>query len=118
MTTLITLIHVVTGIALILIVLLQTGRGADMGVAFGGSSQTLFGSAGPASFLGKLTAICAFLFIVTSLSLTYLSTKQHSQTVFSESKEVFTPPSEAEKTLPAEESNGATPSKQEKPEEN
>ncbi len=67
------IVHVLVGIALIGIVLLQTGKGADMGAAFGGSSQTLFGSAGPGTFLGKLTTVAAIIFMCTSLSLAYLS---------------------------------------------
>lgn len=76
MTTVLTIIHVLVGLALILIVLLQRGKGASMGAAFGGSSQTLFGSRGPQSFLGKLTTIVAIVFMVTSLSLAILSSKK------------------------------------------
>lgn len=76
MTTLLTVVHVIVGLALILIVLLQRGKGASMGAAFGGSSQTLFGSRGPQSFLGKLTTIVAIVFMVTSLSLAILSSKK------------------------------------------
>ena len=73
MTALIIIVHVIVSIALILIVLLQTGKGAEMGAAFGGSSQTVFGGAGPAPFLGRITTIAAVIFLVTSLSLAYLS---------------------------------------------
>ncbi len=66
-------VHIVASIALILIVLLQTGKGADMGAAFGGATQTLFGGAGPAPLLGKITTIAAVVFMVTSLSLAYIS---------------------------------------------
>ncbi len=68
----ITFIHIVVCLALIFIVLLQTGRGAGIGAAFGGSSQTFFGSSGATPFLAKLTAVAAILFMVTSLSLTFL----------------------------------------------
>ncbi len=68
-----TLIHVVVCFALIGIVLLQHGKGADMGAAFGGSSQTLFGSAGATTFLGKMTAVAAIVFMATSLGLGYLA---------------------------------------------
>ncbi|MDY6986945.1 MAG: preprotein translocase subunit SecG [Thermodesulfobacteriota bacterium] len=68
------LIHVIVSVALILIVLLQTGKGADMGAAFGGgSSQTLFGSTGASSFLSRMTTVAAIVFMLTSLSLAYLS---------------------------------------------
>ncbi len=73
MITFMVLVHVFVCIALILIVLLQTGKGADMGAAFGGSTQTVFGAAGPAPFLGKITTIAAVIFMVTSLSLAYFS---------------------------------------------
>jgi preprotein translocase subunit SecG len=74
MTILIILLHVVVCIALILIVLLQTGKGADLGAAFGtGSSQTLFGSSGAGNFMTKLTAGAAIVFMLTSLTLAYIS---------------------------------------------
>jgi preprotein translocase subunit SecG len=68
---LITVLHVVACIILILVILLQAGKGANMGAAFGGSSQTVFGSSGPASFLGKMTTVVAILFMLTSLTLSY-----------------------------------------------
>jgi preprotein translocase subunit SecG len=74
MTAVIVVLHIVVCIALILIVLLQTGKGQDMGAAFGGSSQTLFGAAGPATFLNKLTTVAAIVFMLTSLMLAYFST--------------------------------------------
>ena len=67
----ITLIHVAVCIALILIVLLQKGKGASMGAAFGGSSQTVFGSSGGTSFMHKITAAAAIVFMVTSLALAF-----------------------------------------------
>jgi preprotein translocase subunit SecG len=68
-------VHVIVAIALILIVLLQAGKGADLGAAFGGASQTVFGPRGPGSFLGKLTAAAACIFMVTSLILAIFSTQ-------------------------------------------
>jgi preprotein translocase subunit SecG len=74
MYTLIVVLHIVVSLALILIILLQTGKGADIGAVFGGGgSQTLFGSSGPTSFLGKLTAAAAVIFMLTSLFLAYFS---------------------------------------------
>lgn len=67
----VTAVHVIVCIILILVILLQAGKGANMGAAFGGSSQTVFGSSGPASFLGKMTTIVAILFMLTSLTLSY-----------------------------------------------
>ena len=78
MTTFLLILHVLVSIFLICIVLLQSGKGAEMGAAFGGSSQTLFGSRGAATFLNKLTTIAAVLFMVTSLLLTMATTKGSS----------------------------------------
>jgi preprotein translocase subunit SecG len=67
-------IHIVVCIALILIILLQSGKGADIGAVFGGgSSQTVFGSTGAATFLSKVTIIAAVIFMMTSIILTYFS---------------------------------------------
>ncbi len=69
----ITLIHIIACLALIVIVLLQQGKGASMGAAFGGSSQTVFGSSGATPFLGKVTTIVAVVFMLTSLTLGFFS---------------------------------------------
>lgn len=67
-------VHIIVSIALIGLVLLQQGKGAEAGVAFGsGASQTLFGSQGSGNFLTRLTAICATIFFATSLSMAYLA---------------------------------------------
>ena len=71
-------IHVVACLFLIVVVLLQTGKGADMGAVFGGGSQTLFGSGGAGNFLTKLTAGTAIAFMVTSLILTYGASRNPS----------------------------------------
>lgn len=66
------ILHVLVAVALILTVLLQAGKGAGIGAAFGGgSSGTVFGSRGPAGFMSKLTAAAAILFMVTSLGLSF-----------------------------------------------
>ena len=77
----ITVIHVLVCIALILIVLLQAGKGAEMGAAFGGASQTIFGSSGAVGFLTKLTTIAAVIFMVTSLLLAFGSSRRASSVV-------------------------------------
>lgn len=70
------LIHVLAAVSIIILVLLQHGKGADVGATFGsGGSQTMFGSQGPMSFLMKLTSILAAIFFITSLSLNYLSSR-------------------------------------------
>lgn len=69
--------HVILAIVLIVLILLQHGKGADMGAAFGsGSAGSLFGASGSANFLSRSTAIVATLFFISSMSLTYLSTNQ------------------------------------------
>jgi preprotein translocase subunit SecG len=76
LTTLVIIVHVMVCIALILIILLQSGKGADIGAAFGGgSSQTVFGSTGATPFLSKVTIVAAVIFMVTSFVLTYFSGK-------------------------------------------
>ena len=69
----ITVLHIVVCVVLVLVVLLQAGKGASMGAAFGGSSQTLFGSSGPGTFLGKMTTGIAVIFMLTSFSLSYFA---------------------------------------------
>ncbi len=72
MQDLVIVIHVLAAVALVALVLLQQGKGADAGAAFGGgSSQSLFGASGSANFLTRLTAIMATVFFVTSLTLAY-----------------------------------------------
>ena len=70
MQTLVTVVHVVTCILLILVVLIQSGKGAEISASFGGSSQTIFGSSGGANFFTRLTTALAAVFMVTSVSLT------------------------------------------------
>lgn len=82
MTILITIIHVIVCLALILIVLLQTGKGAGMGATFGGGgSQTLFGSSGGSTFLSKATTGAAVVFMVTCLTLAYMSTNRQPASI-------------------------------------
>ncbi len=77
MDTLLTIIHISVSLFLIVIVLLQHGKGADMGAAFGGgSSQTLFGTEGPLPLLNKITTGAAIIFMVTSVALAYISTNK------------------------------------------
>jgi len=67
-------VHVLIGIAIIVLVLLQQGKGADMGAAFGsGASGSLFGASGSANFLSRATAVLATVFFLTSLGLSYLT---------------------------------------------
>ena len=74
-------LHVVVAVTLIGFVLLQHGKGADMGAAFGsGSSGSLFGAAGSANFLSRTTAVLATVFFLSSLGLTYLAAHRSGPT--------------------------------------
>jgi preprotein translocase subunit SecG len=87
MTVFIILIHVIVCLALIMIVLLQTGKGADMGAAFGGGgSQTLFGSTGASTFLSKATTIVAVIFMVTCFVLAYMSSHKSAPSIMQDVK--------------------------------
>lgn len=78
MYTTIVIIHLIVCLFLIFIILLQSSKGAEMGAAFGGSSQTLFGSRGAATFLSKITTAAAILFMITSLTLAIFTIKRTS----------------------------------------
>ena len=74
METIVWSIHLVAALVVIILVLLQHGKGADMGAAFGsGSAGSLFGASGSANFLSRTTALAAAVFFITSLSLAYFS---------------------------------------------
>ena len=82
MTTILIMIHVAVCVFLILVVLLQTGKGAEMGVSMGGGgSQALFGAAGPANILTKITTVVAIVFMITSLALAYMSGHQSQSSI-------------------------------------
>lgn len=83
MDTLIVIVHVIVAIALVALVLVQHGKGADMGAAFGsGASATVFGSRGSSSFLTRTTAVLAAVFFATSLGLAYMSSRSvHNESV-------------------------------------
>ena len=71
-------VHFFVCIFLVIVILLQAGKGADMGAAFGaGSSQTLFGARGAATFLSKMTTAAALIFLVTSVSLAAIQKRGH-----------------------------------------
>ncbi|MCP3874505.1 MAG: preprotein translocase subunit SecG [Desulfobacteraceae bacterium] len=85
MTSIVVGLHITFCILLILIVLLQSGKGADMGISMGGGAgQTLFGAGGPATILTKLTTAVAIIFMVTSLTLAYISGHQAQTSVMKE----------------------------------
>jgi preprotein translocase subunit SecG len=67
------IIHILVCFLMVGAILLQSGKGAEIGASFGGSSQTVFGSRGPANFLSKFTVVVAAIFMLTSLSLAMLA---------------------------------------------
>ena len=78
MATVLLIIHLTVCVFLIFIVLIQSGKGAELGAAFGGSSQTMFGARGAATFFSKMTTIAAIVFMLTSLSLAVISVRGSS----------------------------------------
>ena len=108
METFVWIVHVLAAVGVIGLVLLQHGKGADMGAAFGsGASGSLFGASGSANFLSRATAILATVFFLTSLTLTYFSGHRVKPAgVMATQKAVMQPA--APVTLPAQ---GAAPSK-------
>ena len=107
----ITALHVLVCIILVLVVLLQSGKGADLAGAFGGgASQTAFGSRGPASFLSKMTTVAAVVFMLTSIGLSMMSTKtaESGKSILDSKKQTTQPAKKAPaSTLPSK--AGETP---------
>jgi preprotein translocase subunit SecG len=81
MTTLLIVVHILVSLFLIAIVLLQHGKGADIGATFGGSGQSVFGSEGPVPLLNKITTFSAIVFMGTSVSLAYISTRDSTGSI-------------------------------------
>ncbi len=119
MTTLLIIIHVVVCFFLIGIVLLQHGKGADVGASFGGSNQSLFGTEGPLPLLNKITTLAAIVFMGTSVSLAYISMNKSTSSVMTDlsAPQVQEMPQATEQvTIPipaAENGEGVTPEKTE-----
>ncbi len=110
MITLITIFHILACLFLIFVVLIQSSKGAELGAAFGGSSQTLFGSRGAATFLSKVTAIVATVFMVTSLVLSIAASKGTSVVKKTPQPPAQTIPQEPVKIPPAP-ATGPSPNK-------
>jgi len=85
------MIHIFVSIALIFIVLIQKGKGADMGAAFGGSSQAVFGTSTATTLLHKVTTIMAIVFMMTSLGLTLYIGRGHVSSVMEGVKQTQVP---------------------------
>ncbi len=88
METILIIIHIVVCFFLVAIVLLQHGKGADVGATFGGSGQSLFGTEGPVPLMNKITTASAVIFMVTSISLAYISANKSTGSIMSD----FVPP--------------------------
>ena len=115
MQTALIVLHLVICITLIMIVLLQTGKGSEIGAVFGSSSQTLFGSTGGSTFFGKLTAAVAIVFMITSLVLASRSSRVPKESIMSGVKPAVTAPATTEGVTPiqpleAEKNTQAEPS--------
>ncbi len=96
MLTAVIALHILVSFVLIASVLLQVGKGASIGSAFGGAgSQTLFGAAGPTSLLTKITGLCAVIFMATSLYLTLTSSDRLRPSIMLDVPEVSAPADEA-----------------------
>ncbi len=98
----VTILHVIVSIGLILVVLLQTGKGAEVGAVFGGSSSTIFGSSGAGNFLTRLTTGMAIVFMMTSLTLGYFAGKKPTSTIFDSRTPAAAPALPAQPSAPAE----------------
>lgn len=72
-----TILHIIVAFFMVGMILLQSGKGAEIGAAFGGSSQTVFGARGASTMLSRLTAITATIFMVTSLTLAIMSKQRN-----------------------------------------
>ena len=108
MYTLAVIVHVIVCFLMIGAILLQAGKGAEIGAAFGGSSQTVFGSRGPGTFLSKVTVAAAIIFMLTSLGLAVLSKERtFSSTVIDLNKKES--PSETQPAAPTQESTQDKP---------
>ncbi len=81
MPTLILVLHFIVCILMIIVILLQAGKGADIGATFGGGSQTVFGPRGAATFLSKVTTISAIIFLMTSIYLANVSKNQSGSSI-------------------------------------
>ena len=108
--TLATVSHVFLAVAIIALVLLQKGKGADAGAAFGaGASGTVFGSRGTTSFLSRTTAILATMFFLTSLGLAYLAGQRTEPGSLLERAPVTAPADEVPSVIPAQQDAGDLP---------
>ena len=105
MYTLAVSIHLIVCFLMIAAILLQAGKGAEIGASFGGSSQTVFGSRGPGTFLSKVTVGAAIVFMLSSLSLAMLSKQANTSSTVID----LHPPSHQESSSSTEETSTVVP---------
>ena len=105
--TLVVILHVFVCFLMIGAILLQSGKGAEIGASFGGSSQTVFGSRGPANFLSKLTVGVAAVFMLTSFSLAILAKQRNFASTVIDLKPIETTSAPAAPPSPATDSHPA-----------
>ena len=101
MFTALTILHVLVAFIMVGVILLQSGKGAEIGAAFGGSSQTVFGARGANTFLGKLTAVTATIFMLTSLSLAIMSKQRNYSSTIGLDKPPASAPAAPSQSSPA-----------------
>ena len=98
--TILTIINVTLAIILVILVILQQGKGSDLGSAFGGgSSNSIFGAVGPSNFLGKITSIIAAIFLISCLAQAYFLKQNNNQEIFDIEDSVVT---DIEQEVPTE----------------
>ena len=85
------ILHILVAFIMVGVILLQSGKGAEIGAAFGGSSQTVFGSRGAGTFLSKMTAVAATIFMLTSLSLAILTKRLNYSSTIGLDKPISSP---------------------------
>ena len=111
MTIVITMLHIVVSIFIIAVVLLQSGKGAEMGASFGSSgSQSVFGAGGGTTFLSKMTTGAAIIFMLTSLTLAYISGNPSSSSIMKGASKPSAPPAQQAPAVPMQGKPAAMPS--------
>jgi|SRR5690242_3902794 len=101
MVSLVLAVHIVVCIALVVIILIQQGKGADVGAVFGGSSQTVFGSSGAGNMLTRVTSGLAVVFFATSMYLAFMSTQRATGSIFGSGTSSSVMPKQAAPKVPA-----------------
>jgi preprotein translocase subunit SecG len=109
MVSLVLAVHISVCIALVVIILLQQGKGADVGAVFGGSSQTVFGSSGAGNVLTRVTSGLAVVFFATSMYLAFMSTQRATGSIFGSGSSSSVMPKSAAPKVPAPAPNPGMP---------